>query len=281
MSVRPSRIPAVLRRGTPTPPALVARNRELYDDTFGTVWQRAVFDGMHKGREFINLGGDDLVRRVGLAVHLRADSRVLELCSGPGAVAARLLDLYGCRVTGIDINPRQVAHATAMARRRGAARLDFIEADACTWTAPDRFDAVVSIDAFMLLADPAGALCVARQALRPGGRLAVATLAAGPDMSPECRRFAAGVDGMVNLASGGSYEQWAEAAGFANVRIDEITVDAIEASRRMLDSIRRARQVIVTAQGRAEYRGWVRVSKRYLEAFREGELHYIVMSGLA
>ena len=251
--------------------ALLRQNRELYDDTFGRVWKEAIFDGLHQGREFINLGGAPLLRVIARRLRLRPASRVLELCSGPGAVAAHLASRYQCSVTGIDINPNQVAHARAMSRRvaGGMSRLTFINADACAWRSPSRYDAVVSVDGFMLLLNPAAALQAAYDSLVDGGRVCVATLAADRRLDGSTRRFAAELDGMINLRSQRDYEWLMRAAGLSGVRVVDLTPMAVRASVKMLRCLER----IDAGEG------WIRVSQRYLDAFLDDRLRYLLVSG--
>ncbi len=260
------------------------KNRELYDDTFGVIWRRAIFDGMHGGHEFINLGGAPVVRLIGRQAGLAPDVRVLELCSGPGAVAAYLAQRYGCAVTGIDVNRRQTAHARLAAKaldRAVAARLTFIHADACRWQPPERYGAVVSVDAFMLLPDPAGALEAAARGLVPGGALAIVTIAAGRRLDAATRDFAQRADGMVNLASPRRYAQMARDAGLRGVVTRDLTPAAVRASRQMLWWLHRSRKQIVATEGVASYAGWIRVSEAYLSAFATGRLRYLSLTARA
>lgn len=267
-----------------TAAALREKNRELYDDTFGVIWRRAIFDGLHGGHEFINLGGTPVVRLIGRRARLGPDKRVLELCSGPGAVAAYLARRYGCAVTGIDVNARQIAHARLVAKgldREVASRLTFIHADACRWRPPSTYDVVLSIDAFMLLPDVAGALEAVARSLAPGGFAAIVTIAAGPHIDAVTRDFAGRIDGMVNLMSARRYARLARAAGLRGVIVENLTPAAVRASRRMLWWLRRCKKEIVAAEGLTSYAGWIRVSEAYLDAFVNGRLRYLALSARA
>lgn len=100
---------------------------------------------------------------------VRAGARLLDLASGPGAVAGAA-HARGARVTGSDFSEAMLA----IARRRHPA-VEFRAADAQALPFADgSFDVVTA--AFLLghLADPDRALREAHRVLAPGGRLAFA-----------------------------------------------------------------------------------------------------------
>jgi SAM-dependent methyltransferase len=116
----------------------------------------------------------------------RPGERILDVGCGAGATSFLMAEAVGPggHVTGADISPLLLDHA----RRRTPAtlrnRVDFVEADAQIHVFPSRdFDLLVSRFGVMFFADPVAAFANLRRAMRPGGRLAVATW--GPaDMNP-------------------------------------------------------------------------------------------------
>jgi len=103
------------------------------------------------------------------AVHASADTRLLDIATGPGVVAARAAR-RGARVTGIDISPQMVALAA-----RISPDCTFLEADVASLPfEPSSFDAVVC--AFGIGHFPSATLAMREcgRVLAPGGRLAVA-----------------------------------------------------------------------------------------------------------
>ena len=255
------------------------KNRTLYDHTSGPIWRRVVYDGVHDGREFINLGGRRLLDRIIAVAAIRRGASVLEIGCGRGATCRYLADACGCTVTGIDINPHQVeaAHAAGLARDG----LRFIDADILEWQ-PDRpYDAVVSIDTFMLLPDPARALATARRALSQGGSLSVSAIGAGPALDESLREWLWTSDGMLTLLDPDAYARLCQDAGFDRVSVEELTDDAIDASARMVIALDEARDAILAREGRAAFDDWRGAADIYLHAFRTGALRYALVAGAA
>jgi SAM-dependent methyltransferase len=90
---------------------------------------------------------------------------VLDVGCGTG-IAARQFQAAGCRVLGVEVDPRMAA----VARRNG---VDVEEAPFEEWDPAGRsFDAVVAGQAWHWI-DPVGGAVKAARILRPGGRLAV------------------------------------------------------------------------------------------------------------
>jgi sarcosine/dimethylglycine N-methyltransferase len=261
---------------------IARKNRELYDETSGPVWQLAVYEPVHGGWEFINLGGrailDELAGRAGLGP---GDS-VVELCSGQGATCRYLAGRYGCDVTGVEMNPRQVERAR---RRLGeeapgvAARVRFVESDVLAWRPERAFDAALSIDSMMLIGDVPGALANAHAALRPGGRLLVVTIAAGPRVDEELRRLAWETDGMISLLAAEEHARMMREAGFEGVETEDFTPLAVESSQKMAAALEGRRDELVRAEGEEGYRGWRELGLVYLDAFRDRKLTYQLVGG--
>jgi len=108
---------------------------------------------------------------------------VLDACCGAGASALPLARAVGPagRVDAVDLSPRLTRHGQRAARRAGLGRIAFHAADVLAWAAAraSTYDAAVCTLGLMFLPEPAEALTVLASALRPGGRIAVTTWAAG------------------------------------------------------------------------------------------------------
>lgn len=118
------------------------------------------------------------------------DERVLDVGCGDGyitrAIAARL---PAGAVLGLDASPRMIAAARSHPDPPGA-RVAFEVGDVLALTAVAEFDVVVSFNALHWVADQAGALTAIGRATRPGGRVIVQQVCAGPRRSLEATAMA-------------------------------------------------------------------------------------------
>ena len=106
-----------------------------------------------------------------LEARLRPGSRVLDVGCGTGRYAVALAD-RGFEVMAIDESPEMVARARAKA---GAERIAFRVADAVDGLPAGPFDAVLLIDAWEFVTDPAKILWNARGIVREGGGIIIIT----------------------------------------------------------------------------------------------------------
>lgn len=127
------------------------------------LWNRSaaayadVFEGL------VDQAVEPLLDAAGIA----AGSRVLDVATGPGMIAAAALE-RGAAAKGIDFAENMVA----VARKRHPS-IDFRIADAADLPFEDGdFDAVVMGFALFMMAEPDRALREARRVLKPGGRVA-------------------------------------------------------------------------------------------------------------
>ncbi|MFF5255771.1 trans-aconitate 2-methyltransferase [Streptomyces leeuwenhoekii] len=103
-----------------------------------------------------------------------AAPRVADLGCGPGTLTALLADRWpAARVTGYDNSPQMLDRARRHAGpTRGGGRLDFVHADARTWTPDGPHDLIVSNAALQWVPDHAALFPAWTDALTPGGTLA-------------------------------------------------------------------------------------------------------------
>ncbi|MEZ5228309.1 MAG: methyltransferase domain-containing protein [Acidimicrobiales bacterium] len=119
---------------------------------------------------------DELVRLADIA----ADTKVLDVASGPGIVAVRLAQ-SGARVTGVDLTPAMLDIAR---RRADAAGVDLRLLEGSMYRLPfddDEFDVVVSRYALHHAHDLEAAVREIDRVARPGARLVIVDFAADPD----------------------------------------------------------------------------------------------------
>lgn len=252
------------------------KNAETYSHAASDVWRRLVYEPVHGGLEFTNMGGRAILDFVARHARLGPGSHALELCSGTGACARYLADRFGCSVTGVEMNDGMAAHARALADER----VGVVHADVLEWRPPRSYDAVYAVDSLMLIPDLDGALARARQALDPGGALVLAEMTAGPRTTPALRAYAWDQDGIIHLLAPGEWTARLHEAGFGGVRVHDAADLAVRCWERILAAAERG-----AAAGDGNERrvcaAWAGLAALYRDQFREGGFGYARISARA
>jgi ubiquinone/menaquinone biosynthesis C-methylase UbiE len=192
---------------------------------------------------------------------LRPGEAVLDLACGTGVVARRAADAVGPSgsVVGVDVNPVMLEQARTLP---GAAAVDWRQGDAVSVDLPASFDAALCQQGLQFFPDrPAGARTL-RAALRDGGRAVVACWR-GIEENPFISRLAdIELPHLQALGSGftgadlelpfsmrdGQLRQLLEDAGFAEVELTTVTIDARFATPdRFIERLERAYAAVVPA----------------------------------
>lgn len=116
------------------------------------------------------------------AAGVSAADRVLDAGSGIGGTARLLAADHGCHVTAVDLAPDYCATARWLNDLVGLSdRIDVVEGDITALPLPDAsVDLIVNQHVQMNIADKTALYCELRRVLRPGGRLALWDVTAGP-----------------------------------------------------------------------------------------------------
>jgi cyclopropane fatty-acyl-phospholipid synthase-like methyltransferase len=170
---------------------------------------------------------------------LQPGERVLDIGSGIGGPARWFAAKFAVRVTGVDLTPEFCAAAEALNAATGLAdRVTIIHGSALALPVPDGgFDAAYSQNVIMNIADKRLFYREAFRALRPGGRLALSNLCAGPNGEPYFPVPWATTRDTSFLATPEAMRADLLAAGFEIADFRDITEATREAQRRTRERI--------------------------------------------
>ena len=118
------------------------------------------------------------IERFGGLFPIDPDLRYLDIGCGNGELTLGLSELGCTHVTGIDVIPRNIAAAESCARQIGAgSAVRFVCANVNDWTPAEKYDVLLSFDAFEHIDDPQRLLGKMADFVAPRG---VAVLGFGP-----------------------------------------------------------------------------------------------------
>lgn len=172
--------------------------------------------------------------RLAELVGFSGTERVLDVGSGLGGPSRFLAWHYGCRVSGVELTAEFVRVAEMLTRLTGlVGRVDYRQGNALDLPFDDRsFDVVWSQNAAMNIADRDKLYAEMRRVLKPGGRLALQEVAAGPGGEPHYPVPWAREPSISFLLSTEGTREKLEAAGFRVVAWQDTTEPSLKSARR-------------------------------------------------
>ena len=247
----------------------------MFDDASGEAWRLLVYEPVHQGWKFTNIGGSHVLDEIGRRAELGPHSEVLELCCGLGDTCCYLASKFGCSVSGLELNEEQLAAARVNLAEAHPAlrdRVRFVAGDLLQWQ-PDRaYDVVYVMDSLMYLPDRVEVLRKTLRALAPGGWLVLAEVLAGPDLTAEDRSYMWDTEGVVELPSPDEQTAMLAEAGFEHPWCDDLSNLAMSCFEKICDANREHRETL-RAMGAERYAD-VESNEFYRRAFRASHLLY-------
>ncbi|KAL2870130.1 class I SAM-dependent methyltransferase [Aspergillus lucknowensis] len=189
-------------------------------------------------------------------IGLKAGDRVLDLGCGRGRVAAHMTQYSGAQVTGLNIDPNQVAQAKSFNEQLGFTSNAFVVQDFNNLPLPfteNSFDAFYQIQALSLCKDLTALFREIHRVVKPGARISLLDWVSFPSYEPsnaehaELMRRVKPLIGAVGTPTPEILETALMDAGFMVLRSDNASVGGLQAP--LIDKVdlyfRSMRQVIL------------------------------------
>ncbi|KAL4744076.1 S-adenosyl-L-methionine-dependent methyltransferase [Aspergillus similis] len=171
-------------------------------------------------------------------IGLKPGDQVLDLGCGRGRVAAHMSQYSGAQVTGLNIDPNQVAQARSFNARLGFESNSFVVQDFNSLPLPfadDSFDAFYQIQALSLCKDLPALFREIHRVVKPGARISILDWVSLPDYDPsnaehaELMRRVKPLIGAVGTPTPEILENALMDAGFTVLRSDNASVGGLQA----------------------------------------------------
>ncbi len=219
-------------------------------------------------------GGTEATDLLARGLELGPGSRVLDICSGLGGTSRYLAHRYGCKVVGVDLNQTRTEGAVALTRRVGLhAHVTHVCGDALALDFPaESFDAAISQESFLHIADKVDLFGCCRGVLRKGGRLGFTDwIALAGITDADRRRLSEGI-AAVDIVSPESYREYLEQSGFRHVRFEDVSPGWRVILRDRLRMYESLREETVRRFGEARYRPHIAAYRFVVKLNEEGRL---------
>ncbi len=155
------------------------------------------------GKTRLRPGGREATEWLLDHVDFTADTRVLEVACNMGTTMVALAEAHGCRITGLDMNPKALEKARANIAAHGLNDvIDVLEGNALALPFPDAtFDVVINEAMLTMLPRENKAKAIAEyfRVLKPGGVLLTHDVALRVTDEAEAAELRAGISRAINV----------------------------------------------------------------------------------
>lgn len=208
----------------------VARHYDELDAFYRELWGEHVHHGFWlTGTETPERAAQQLVEQVARTASIRTGGTVCDIGCGYGATARWLATERQARVTGITVSPHQHRYAQTQSVPNGPPPTYLLQNWLHTALPDDAFDAALFIESLAHMEAKPEAIGKAYHVLRPGGRIVACVWLAAPHAPTWARHFLLEpicYEGQLpGLPTAEAYQRWFSAAGFTNLRYEDISAN--------------------------------------------------------
>ena len=212
---------------------------------------------------------DTLARRAGVS----DTSRVLDLCAGLGGPARFVANRRGSAVVALELHPARAAGAARLNRLVKQTRVSVVRADAMKLPFVDAaFDACLSQEALLHIADKPGVLRECHRILVPGGRMAFSDWIAFPSLGDRERARLWEWMAATTLQTLDSYRTLLGRAGFSGIEAEDLSGEWRAIVRKRLELHRALRQEREARFGRRQYVDYDELHAYFVALIEAGKL---------
>jgi len=212
---------------------------------------------------------DTLARRADVG----ATSRVLDVCAGLAGPARFLASRRGSAVVALELHAGRAAGAARLNRMVKQARVSVVRADATALPfGVGRFDACLSQEALLHIADKAAVLGECHRVLTRGGRLAFTDWIAFPRLADRERRQLWEWMAATTLQTLDGYRELLGRSGFTAVEAEDLSPEWRAIVRKRIEAHRALRSEREASFGSQQYLEYERLHTFFVELIEAGKL---------
>ncbi|WP_040390322.1 methyltransferase domain-containing protein [Catelliglobosispora koreensis] len=224
---------------------------------------------------------DRLTQAIIDATSLKPGQRLLDVGCGNGRPAVLAAQQTGVTAVGVNLSTQQIEDANKLASEAGLGdKVTFAVEDAMHLPYEDAsFDAVWAIEILSHTSDRVAAMREMLRVLRPGGRIVVSDVSERVKLDDAQREglFAAFL--MTSIVSHTDYPKLLSEAGFAEVKVQDLSGEVGLTLTKVLDTYPQKRAAIAAAYGEEMADALARDFPT-MSAMQRDNLGYLLMSGV-
>ncbi|MGB3511447.1 MAG: methyltransferase domain-containing protein [Microcoleaceae cyanobacterium] len=212
---------------------------EVTKTTFGNhvhwgYWENPNF-AQNTAQDFA-IAAEKLSQKVYRAADIKDGISILDVGCGFGGTTASINNNYsGVKLTGLNIDERQLDIARKQVHPRGDNSIEFVQGDATKIPFPDNsFDVVLAVECIFHFPSRAAFFQEAKRVLKPGGKIAFSDFVPTRILyffEPVVRFFlkdlGAGTYGNVNFFTLTNYQSLAKKNGLSSFQVEDITFNTL------------------------------------------------------